>query len=74
MFWGETSECVCQGLRNVLEFAGGVPRRAVFDNATEVGRRVGGEVRLSELFRCFAARYGLAATVPPPGQPDGQRL
>lgn len=34
----ETSECVCQGLRNVFEFVGGVPRRAV-DNATEVGRR-----------------------------------
>ena len=24
-FWGETSECVCQGLRTVFEFAGGVP-------------------------------------------------
>ena len=62
VFWGETSECVCQGLRNVFEFAGGVPRRAVFDNATEVGRRVGGEVRLSELFRRFAAHYGLDYT------------
>ena len=49
VFWGETSECVCQGLRNVFEFVGGVPPRAVFDNATEVGRRVGGEVRLSRL-------------------------
>ena len=58
VFWGETSECVCQGLRNVSGFAGGVPRRAVFDNATEVGRRVGGEVRLSELFRRFAAHHG----------------
>lgn len=62
VFWGETSECVCQGLRNVFEFAGGVPRRAVFDNATEVGRRVGGEVRTSELFRLFAAHYGLDYT------------
>ena len=62
VFWGETSECVCQGLRNVFEFAGGVPRRAVFDNATEVGGRVGGEVRLSELFRRFAAHYGLDYT------------
>ena len=62
VFWGETSECVCQGLRNVSGFAGGVPRRAVFDNATEVGRRVGGEVRLSELFRRFAAHYGLDYT------------
>ena len=62
VFWGETSECVCQGLRNVFEFVGGVPRRAVFDNATEVGRRVGGEVRTSELFRRFAAHYGLDYT------------
>lgn len=62
VFWGETAECVCQGLRNVLEFVGGVPRRAVFDNATEVGGRVGGEVRTSELFRRFAAHYGLDYT------------
>ena len=45
MFRGETSECFCQGLRNVSGFTGGVPRRAVFDNATEVGRRVGGKAR-----------------------------
>lgn len=62
VFWGETAECVCQGLLNVFEFVGGVPRRAVFDNATEVGRRVGGEVRTSELFRRFAAHYGLDYT------------
>ena len=41
VFWGETAECVCQGLRDVFEFLGGVPLRAVFDNATEVGRRAG---------------------------------
>lgn len=58
VFWGETSECVCQGLRNVFEFAGGVPRRAVFDSAAEVGRRVGGEAGTSELFRRFAAHHG----------------
>ena len=62
VFRGEAAECVCQGLRNVFEFVGGVPRRAVFDNATEVGRRVGGEVRTSELFRRFAAHYGLDYT------------
>ena len=59
VFWGETSECVCQGLRSVFEFVGGVPRRAVFDNATEVGRRIGSGARVSELFRRFAAHYGL---------------
>ena len=62
VFWGETAECVCQGLRSVFEFMGGVPRRAVFDNATEVGRRVGETVRVSELFRRFAAHYGLDYT------------
>ena len=66
VFWGETAECVCQGLLNVFEFVGGVPRRAVFDNATEVGRRVGGEVRTSELFRRFAAHYGLDYTLANP--------
>lgn len=59
VFWGETAECVCQGLRDVFEFLGGVPLRAVFDNATEVGRGVGAEIRTSELFRRFAAHYGL---------------
>lgn len=75
VFWGETSECVCQGLRNVFEFTGGVPRRAIFDNATEVGRRVGGEIRPSELLRRFAAHYGLDYTFTNPllGQREGQR-
>lgn len=59
VFWGETAECVCQGLRDVFEFLGGVPLRAVFDNATEVGRRVGTEIRTSAIFRRFAAHYGL---------------
>lgn len=43
----------------MFEFLGGVPLRAVFDNATEVGRRVGAEIRTSALFRRFAAHYGL---------------
>lgn len=73
VFWGETSECVCQGLRDVFEFTGGVPRRAVFDNATEVGRRVAGQVRLSSMFRLFSAHYGLdyAFTNPYSGNEKG---
>ena len=59
VFWGETAECVCQGLRDVFEFLGGVPLRAVFDNATEVGRRVGAQIVTSGLFRRFAAHHGL---------------
>lgn len=62
VFWGETAERVCEGLKNVFGFVGGVPARAVFDNATEIGRKVSGEVRASELFRLFAAHCGLDHT------------
>lgn len=51
VFPGETSECVCQALRNVFEHVGGVPTKIVFDNATGVGRRVGGGVRTTDVFR-----------------------
>ena len=34
------SECVCQALKQIFEYVGGVPTRIVFDNATGVGRRV----------------------------------
>ena len=46
----------------MFEFLGGVPVRAVFDNATEVGRRVGSAIHTSEMFRRFAAHYGLDYT------------
>ena len=59
VFWGETSECVCQDLRNVFEFIGGVPTRAIFDNVTEVGRRFGTEIHVSKMFRLSASHYGL---------------
>ena len=58
LFWGETSECVCAGLMAVFNFVGGVPLRMVFDNATEIGRRVGEAIRTSELFGRFAAHFG----------------
>lgn len=57
-FWGETSECVCEGLKAVFEFCGGVPPRLVFDNATGVGRRVGERVSTADTFERFAAHYG----------------
>ena len=58
LFPGETSECVCQALRNVFEFVGGVPTKIVFDNATGVGRRMGDRVRTTELFAACSAHYG----------------
>ncbi len=58
VFPGETAECVCEGLKAVFEYIGGVPTRIVFDNATGVGRRVCDEIRTSELFEAFAEHYG----------------
>ena len=58
-FWGEASECACQGLRNVFESVGGVPVRAVFDDAAEVGRRLGAEARVGKVFEPFASHCGL---------------
>jgi hypothetical protein len=55
---GENAECVCEGLAALFRFAGGVPCRIVFDNATGVGRKVSGSVRTSRLFDAFAAHYG----------------
>ena len=60
VFDGENAECVCQGLKNIFDYIGGVPRRIVFDNATGVGRRVADAVRTSELFARFALHYGFA--------------
>lgn len=58
VFPGENSECVCQALKNIFEYVGGVPSRIVFDNATGVGRRTCDAVRTASLFRSFAAHYG----------------
>ena len=58
VFGGKTAECVCQGLRNIFEYIGGVPPLLIFDNATGVGKRVGSHVHETELFRRFRAYYG----------------
>lgn len=58
VFGGETAECVCQGLRNIFEYIGGVPPLLIFDNAMGVGRRVGSQVHETELFQRFRAHYG----------------
>lgn len=60
-FFGETAECVCQGLRTIFEHVGGVPRELVFDNATSAGRRVGEDVTESTLFAAFKVHYRASA-------------
>ena len=61
-FRGENSECVCEGLKAVFEFCGGVPTRLVFDNAAGVGRRVGEAISTADTFERFAAHYGFSFT------------
>lgn len=61
-FLGETAECICQGLINIFEFIGGVPRRIVIDNATGAGRRTGEKVSLTELFGRFQAHFGFSVS------------
>ena len=57
IFGGETAECVCQGLKDIFEYIGGVPTKIVFDNATGVGRRIKDKVIETELFKRFRAQY-----------------
>ena len=58
MFRGETAECVCQGLQDIFNYIGGVPKLLIFDNATDVGRMVMDKVTETELFSRFRAHYG----------------
>ena len=60
VFRGENAECVCQGLKDIFAYLGGVPTRLVFDNATGVGRKVADGMRTAELFGRFAAHYGFS--------------
>ncbi len=62
LFAGQSSECVCQGLRDIFEHVGGVPTRIVFDNATGAGRRRGAKVTEADLFARMRAHYGFEAT------------
>jgi transposase len=61
VFGGETGECVCQGLKDIFEYIGGVPNVLIFDNATGIGRRIGNEIREAQLFQQMRAHYGFMA-------------
>lgn len=58
VFGGETAECVCQGLKDIFEYIGGVPVELVFDNATGVGKRIRDRIVETDLFSEFRAHYG----------------
>lgn len=60
VFGGETAECVCQGLKDIFSYIGGVPPVIVFDNASGVGRRVGEKITQADLFSKFRNHYGFS--------------
>ena len=53
----EKAECFCEGLVEVFELVGRVPRVMVLDNATEAGRMLFGKVTESRLFSQLKAHY-----------------
>jgi hypothetical protein len=60
VFGGETAECVCQGLKDIFAYIGGVLSLVVFDNATGVGRRISEIIHEVELFSSMRAHYGFS--------------
>lgn len=60
VFGGEAAECVCQGIKDIFEYIGGVSPVIVFDNATGVGRRVGEVIHEAKLFQRMRAHYGFS--------------
>ena len=52
----QRSKCLCAGLLEIFRRWGRAPAAMVFDNATEAGRMVRGEVTESRLFSQFRAR------------------
>lgn len=57
----EKAECFCEGLVEIFEMAGRVPRLVVLDNATEAGRTLFGRVTESKLFSQLRAHYRFEA-------------
>lgn len=67
VFFGESAECVAEGLTNIFTHIGGVPKVIVFDNATGIGRRVHGEFIEGDLFSRLKAHYRFDARFCNPG-------
>ena len=61
-FWGETAECICQGLQDIFHHIGGVPQRIVFDNASGIGRRIRDKISMVDLFLRFKCHYGFSVS------------
>jgi transposase len=63
IFGGENAECLFEGLKNIFNHIGGVPREIWFDNASTMVTGVikGGGRVVTEKFCRFSAHYGFKA-------------
>ncbi len=55
---GLNQECLCEALKNMFEFLGGVPASIWFDNASAIVTMRDGKRHVHEAFRRFALHYG----------------
>lgn len=60
LFHGENLECLSQGLKNIFEHIGGVPRVIRFDNMSSAVKKIksSGEREVTEGFRRLQCHYG----------------
>jgi transposase len=62
LFKGENQECLFQGLKDIFEHIGGVPRKLWFDNASTIVKlSKNGERKLTDAFLRFKQHYGFEA-------------
>ena len=63
LFRGENQQCLMEGLKNIFEHAGGVPKRIWFDNPSTIVAKVlkNGERILNESFLRFMNHYCFTA-------------
>jgi len=63
LFPGENLECLMQGMKNIFNHIGRVPRRIWFDNASPLVTKIlkGGDRKLTERFLQFKNHYGFEA-------------
>lgn len=64
LFKGENTECLFEGLKNIFNHIGGVPKKLWFDNMSTVvvSIKKDGERELTDSFYRFKQHYGFAAT------------
>jgi hypothetical protein len=68
----ETKECLCEALRNIFEFIGGVPVRILFDNMSSAVAHIeeNGNRKLTDMFMRFTMHHRFKAEFCNPESPN----